>query len=180
MEATKTDKIEYVKSKIRNIPDFPEPGIQFKDITPVLQDPKSLRWAAELLVEPFKNIDIDYVIGVEARGFIFGAIIAQKLNAGFIPVRKPDKLPVETISASYELEYGSDRLEMNKDALKPGDRVIIHDDLIATGGSAGAATKLVEQAKAVITGYSFIIELAALKGSKNIHQKALKKSLISF
>lgn len=180
MEITRIDKIETIKSKIRNIPDFPEPGIQFKDITPVLQDPEALRFTAQLIIEPFKELAVDFIIGVEARGFIFGPIMAQALNAGFIPVRKPGKLPVETISASYKLEYGTDQLEMNKDALKPGDRVIIHDDLIATGGSVKAASELVEKAKGVVVGYSFIIELTALGGRKKLHQNVVTESLIRF
>lgn len=180
MSKTTKNKIDYLTSKIRNIPDFPEPGIQFKDITPLLQDAKALRWATQLIAEPFKNLDIDYVVGIEARGFILGSIMAHALNAGFIAVRKPGKLPVETFSASYALEYGTDRLEMTKDAIQPGDRVVIHDDLLATGGSADAASKLVEKAKGHIVGYSFIIELDALNGAINLNKEAIKESLIRF
>ncbi|HLR76698.1 MAG TPA: adenine phosphoribosyltransferase, partial [Balneolaceae bacterium] len=135
---------------------------------------------SQLIVEPFTDFNIDYVVGIEARGFIFGAALARELDAGFIPIRKPGKLPVETISASYELEYGTGRLEMNKDALEPADRVIIHDDLIATGGSAKTAGELVKKEKGIVAGYSFIIELAALEGPKKLDNKAAKESLIRF
>ncbi len=179
MEVTKSDNINYISSKIRNIPDFPRPGIQFKDITPLLQDPKALKLTSELLLQPYQETEADYVIGIESRGFIFGSRMAQDLNAGFIPVRKPGKLPAETISAEYELEYGSDRVEMHKDALKPNDKVIIHDDLIATGGSAAAVTKMIHQTEAEIAGYSFIIELAGLNGMKKLDDKAAKEVLIT-
>lgn len=180
MEAIKEDRIGYISSKIRNIPDFPKPGIQFKDITTLLQDPKALQLTSELLVEPFKEQEVDYVLGIESRGFIFGSRLAQDCNAGFILVRKPGKLPAETSSASYQLEYGTDSVEIHKDALNAGDRVIIHDDLIATGGSASAATELVQQVQATIVGYSFIIELQALKGLEQLPDKAIKSVLISY
>lgn len=171
------DKISYLKAVVRNIPDFPEPGIQFKDITTLLQDAKALKLTSELLAEPFKDEAIDYVLGIESRGFIFGSRLAQDLNAGFILIRKPGKLPAETVKATYELEYGTDSVEMHKDALEKGSRVLIHDDLIATGGSALAVTKLAEQVQATVAGYSFIIELANLNGTAEL-PVSVKKSVL--
>lgn len=153
-----------LENYIRNIPDFPKPGIQFKDITPLLKDPEALELTTRMLVRPFRNQKIDYVMGIESRGFLFGTTIAQELNAGFIPVRKPNKLPYDTVQESYELEYGSETIEMHKDALEEGSRVLLHDDLIATGGSAAAASRMVKEAGAQLAGYSFIVELEGLDG----------------
>lgn len=164
MDAVKESIVKLLKSHIRNVPDFPKPGIQFKDITPLLKNPDTLELTSQVLARPFRHSNIDHVIGLESRGFLFGTNLAKDLHAGFVPIRKPDKLPAEVISSSYELEYGTDTIEMHADALSEGDRVIIHDDLIATGGSAKAATELVEKLGAVVVGYSFIIELAALQG----------------
>lgn len=174
MESTK----EYLLSVIRNIPDFPKPGIQFKDITTLLADPKALKLTTVLLTEPYQNERVDVVVGLESRGFLFGTNLAQSLGASFVPVRKPGKLPAKTISESYELEYGTDQLEMHADAIKKGDRVIIHDDLIATGGSATAAKKLVERLGGEIIGYSFIMELSFLNGRENLNHQKVESILI--
>lgn len=154
--------------KIRNVPDFPKPGIQFKDITPLLADAESLKLTSRILAEPFDSSDVDFVAGLESRGFLFGPDLAQKLNAGFIPVRKPGKLPAETLKHSYELEYGTDSLEIHEDALQKGANVIIHDDLIATGGTALAAAELIKKLGGNITGFSFIMELKFLKGKNHL------------
>ena len=161
---------EYLYKYIRNIPDFPKPGIQFKDITPLLKEPEALQLTTRLLARPFNKMDVDYVLGIESRGFIFGTLLAQELNAGFIPVRKPGKLPGDTVDESYKLEYGEATVEMHKDALEPGKKVLVHDDLIATGGSAAAATRLINYAGADLVGYSFIIELGELEGHKALDQ----------
>lgn len=154
--------------KIRNVPDFPKPGIQFKDITPMLGDPETLDLTATLLAKPYHNQKIDFVAGLESRGFLFGPLLAREMNAGFIPVRKPGKLPAETLSYEYELEYGTDSLEVHKDALSKGANVVIHDDLIATGGTAVAAVKLIEKLGGNIVGFSFIMELSFLGGKDNL------------
>ena len=153
---------------IRDIQDFPKPGIGFKDITPLLNSPKASQFCLEILVNSLENIKIDKVVGVESRGFFFGTLLAQKLNAGFVPVRKPNKLPYETISASYELEYGSDTLEMHIDAIQKGDKVLIHDDVLATGGTAKAVCELVEQLGGEIVQMNFIMELTFLNGREKL------------
>lgn len=154
--------------KIRNVPDFPKPGIQFKDITPMLGNPETLDLTATLLAKPFIDKKVDYVAGLESRGFLFGPLLAREMKAGFIPVRKPGKLPAETLSHEYELEYGTDSLEVHRDALGKGASVIIHDDLIATGGTALAAVRLVEKLGGNIVGFSFIMELSFLRGKDNL------------
>ncbi len=153
---------------IRDIQDFPKPGIGFKDITPLLNSPKASQFCLEILVNSLENVKIDKVVGVESRGFFFGTLLAQKLNAGFVPVRKPKKLPYETISASYELEYGSDILEMHIDAIQKGDKVLIHDDVLATGGTAKAVCELVEQLGGEIVQMNFIMELTFLNGREKL------------
>lgn len=153
---------------IRDIQDFPKPGIGFKDITPLLNSPKASQFCLEILVNSLENVKIDKVVGVESRGFFFGTLLAQKLNAGFVPVRKPNKLPYETISASYELEYGSDTLEMHIDAIQKGDKVLIHDDVLATGGTAKAVCELVEQLGGEIVQMNFIMELTFLNGREKL------------
>lgn len=168
MDAVNKSIIELLEANIRNIPDFPKPGIQFKDITPLLKNPDTLELTSQMLARPFRNKKIDHVVGIESRGFLFGTNLAQDLHAGFIPVRKPGKLPADILSATYALEYGEDKVEIHSDSLKEGDRVIIHDDLIATGGSARAATQLVEKLGGTVVGYSFIIELADLNGRQNL------------
>lgn len=168
MNQSRQQLINKLGKYIRNIPDFPEKGVQFKDITPLLQNPETLRLTSRALLQPFSDADIAYVAGLESRGFLFGPGLAQDLNAGFIPIRKPGKLPAKTVSSSYQLEYGEDTIEMHNDAIQPGDRVLIHDDLIATGGSAAAATSLIEKQGGEVIGYSFIVALEALNGTKRL------------
>jgi adenine phosphoribosyltransferase len=153
-----------LKDKIRSIPDFPIPGILFRDITPMLQDPVAMRSAVDLIADAYKDKKIDIVVGIEARGYILGSPVAYKLGAGFVPVRKPGKLPFDKISVDYALEYGTNTLEMHNDAFGGGHRVLIVDDLLATGGTAAAVRKMVDQLGATIVGFAFLIELAALDG----------------
>lgn len=149
---------------VRDIPDFPKKGIIFKDITPVLQDPKAFRYAVDTMAEALKNKKIDYIVGIESRGFIFSPTVAYQLNAGFVPVRKKGKLPHTTHQMSYALEYGEAILEIHQDALPKGARVAIIDDLLATGGTAEAAAQLVEKCGAKVENISFLIELLFLNG----------------
>ncbi len=153
-----------LKSKIRHVPDFPKPGILFYDITTLLQDPAGLRAAIDSVCEPFKDCGIEMVVGVESRGFIFGAAIADRLGAGFAPVRKPGKLPSKTTRESYALEYGTDALEIHEDAVRKGQKVLIVDDLLATGGTARATTDLVQKIGGTVEGLAFLIELVDLNG----------------
>lgn len=170
-----TDLTQY----IRSIPDFPKEGIIFKDITTLLKDKDALRMAVNELYELAKDKNIDKVVGIESRGFIFGAMLAEKLNAGFVPVRKPGKLPAETITENYALEYGMDSIEIHKDAIKPGERVLLHDDLLATGGTMEAACRLIESLGGEIVQISFLIELAFLKGREHLKEYDVR-SLVSF
>ncbi len=179
MESVRQSILDLLESEIRNIPDFPKEGIQFKDITPLLKNPDTLELTSQVLARPFRHEDIDYVIGIESRGFLFGTNLAQDLHAGFIPIRKPGKLPADTVSATYALEYGQDTIEMHSDAFHEGARILIHDDLIATGGSAKAATELVEKLGATVVGYSFIIELADLHGKARLSEDAHYEVLLS-
>ena len=158
------DTKDALRKAIRTVPDFPEPGIQFKDITPILGRPVLLRQAVEALAAPFLERGITHVIGVEARGFILGGMLAERLGAGFVPVRKRGKLPYQTLRETYALEYGTDTIELHADALTASDRVLIHDDVIATGGTAAAAYRLAQQAGADVAGYAFLIELGFLNG----------------
>ena len=153
---------------IRIIYDFPKKGIIFKDITPLLINPLAREECLEILLSHLKDVKIDKVIGVESRGFFFGILLAEKLNAGFVPVRKPNKLPYDTISARYELEYGSDSLEIHTDAIQKGDKVLIHDDVLATGGTAKAVCELVEQLGGEIVQVNFLMELSFLNGREKI------------
>lgn len=153
-----------LSGKIRNIQDFPKKGILFRDITPLLQDADSLRKAIRLLADSYRNKRIDVVVSAEARGFILGGGVAYELGAGFVPVRKPGKLPYKVKKVSYELEYGEDTLEMHQDGVKKSDKVLVLDDLLATGGTAGAICKLVEESGGKIVGVCFLIELLFLKG----------------
>ena len=153
-----------LRSRIRNIPDFPKPGIVFRDITPLLLDPGSLDAAVRLLASWARPLEIDLVLAAEARGFILGGALARELGAGFVPARKAGKLPWDTVSAEYVLEYGVDALEMHADALADGARVLVHDDLLATGGTARALAELAEGAGAVIAGCAFLVELSFLGG----------------
>lgn len=157
-----------IKSLIRDIPDFPKPGILFRDITTLLSDPQGLRYTIDSLAEKCSGLAIDYVVGMESRGFIIGTPLAYKLGTGFVPVRKPGKLPAAVHTVEYELEYGTDRLEMHQDAFHPGSRVLIVDDLIATGGTAAATAKLVQQTGCELVGFGFIIELTFLNGRKQL------------
>jgi adenine phosphoribosyltransferase len=158
----------WLKDCIRDIPDFPRPGVSFKDITPLLADPKAFAGTVEAMTEPFLERAVDKVIGIEARGFIIAAPVALALGAGFVPVRKKGKLPWRVHAESYDLEYGQDTLELHVDAIGPGDRVLIVDDVLATGGTAGAVAKMVDHMGAQPVGYSFIIELAFLGGRGRI------------
>jgi adenine phosphoribosyltransferase len=160
--------VNNLKSLIRTVPDFPKPGIQFYDITTLLKDPYGLRTTIDRLVELIDDPNIDTVIGVEARGFIFAPALAYRLKAGFVPVRKPRKLPAETESISYELEYGTDTLEIHKDAVGSGHRVLIADDLLATGGTARAVASLVEKLGGEIAGFAFVVELNFLRGRNRL------------
>jgi len=159
-----------IENYIRDIQDFPKPGIGFKDITPLLANPHAMNECLELLLKGLGDKKIDKVIGVESRGFFFGTLLAQKLNAGFVPVRKPKKLPFTTLSATYELEYGTDTLEIHTDAIKKGDKVLIHDDVLATGGTAKAVCELVEKLGGEIVQCNFIMELTFLNGKDKISQ----------
>lgn len=160
--------MERLRSKIRDIPDFPKPGIVFKDITPLLKDPPALLLAVHQLLHPFIGGDITVVAGIEARGFIFGALVAHELGLGFVPLRKPGKLPHDVHSVDYDLEYGSAALEVHRDALGVGDRVLIIDDLLATGGTAKASCELVESLGAEVAGLAFVIELGFLHGREKL------------
>ncbi|MCQ2743899.1 MAG: adenine phosphoribosyltransferase [bacterium] len=167
------DDYEYVREHVRQVPDFPKKGILFLDITTATKDAKAFQKSMNFLYEQFKDKNIDYVAGIESRGFIFGAALASKLDIGFIPIRKPNKLPADTIKETYDLEYGSDTIEMHKDAVKNGDRVLIIDDLLATGGTAVAACNLVKKAGAQVVATAFIIELDPLKGREKIEAKGV-------
>ena len=160
--------MEDLKSFVREVPDYPKPGILFYDITTLLQDPHALRMTVDRFVWLFSGKRVDKVVGMESRGFIFGPIVAYNLNAGFVPVRKPGKLPSDSVSESYDLEYGSDGLEMHSDAVKTGENVLIVDDLIATGGTAAATTRLVEALGGTVVGLAFLIELTFLEGRKQL------------
>lgn len=154
----------HLAAKIRVIPDYPKPGVSFKDITPLMQDAVALRDAIDQVAKHFAGANIAHVVGIESRGFIFGAAIAYALKAGFIPVRKPGKLPHDTHRCEYELEYGTDALEIHKDAVAPGERVLIIDDVLATGGTAAAAVELVDKLGGEVVGLGFLIELGFLNG----------------
>lgn len=155
-------------SLIRDVPDWPKPGIIFKDITPLLANPAALAMAVEKMANPFRGQNIQEVVGAESRGFIFGTAIAQALSAGFIPIRKPNKLPWNTHSITYELEYGSDTLQVHQDAIQPGQRVLIVDDLLATGGTMKACCDLIKQLGGEIVGISVLIELTFLPGREKL------------
>jgi len=160
--------VEDLKKLIREVPDFPKPGILFYDITTLLKDPLGLHWAVDLLANHYVGRVIDRVVGIEARGFIFAPMVAYRLNAGFVPVRKPKKLPAPTARATYSLEYGQDALEIHKDAISQGNQVLVIDDLLATGGTAAAVAGLVESLGGRVAGFGFVIELEFLKGREKI------------
>ena len=165
------------KSFIRDVPNFPNDGIIFKDITPLLQSPEMLNKTTEALVQLVNGQKIDKVVGMESRGFIFGPLLASKLNAGFVPIRKPGKLPSTTLSETYDLEYGTDTLEIHTDSIQKGDMVLIHDDVLATGGTASAACKLVEKLGGTIVQCNFLIELTFLEGISKIEDYEAKSLL---
>ena len=164
-------KEESIKALLRDVPDFPKPGILFKDITPLLAEPGARKLVVEEIANHFRDQKIDAVAAVEARGFIFGMLLAEALNVAFVPVRKAGKLPYRKIQQEYDLEYGKASIEMHVDALKPGSRVLIHDDLLATGGTASAAGNLIHKLGGVVAGYSFIINLAFLPGEQILTDK---------
>jgi len=172
--------LDKLKAAIRTVPDFPEPGIQFKDITPVLADAELMRYAVKELAEEWRDRGVTKVVGIESRGFILGAMIADELDVGFVPVRKAGKLPFTTIKETYDLEYGSDSIEMHIDALSDSDSVLIHDDVIATGGTAAATHRLVEFSGATVAGYSFFIELSFLQGRDLLASDRHLHALVSY
>ena len=174
------NSVQLVKDKIRNIKDFPIEGIIFRDITTAIKDKEALREIINFLTEKFIDKGIDYVAVIESRGFIFGSALAYNINAGCILIRKPGKLPAETISEEYSLEYGTDKLEIHKDAIEEGKNVIVIDDLLATGGTVSAACKLLKKAGANVKAAAFVIELADLNGRKNLPQDVEVVSMVTY
>lgn len=162
--------MDKLSRRIRNVPDFPKPGIQFKDITTLLKDGKSFAEVIDKFDEKYRSRNVDIVVGIESRGFIFGGALAYKLGVGFVPIRKPGRLPADTISEEYELEYGTDTMEIHSDAIMPGQNILIIDDLIATGGTMAAATRLIERLGGVIVGIAYLIDLTFLKGSEKVNR----------
>lgn len=160
--------MDVLKAKIRHVPDFPKAGILFYDVTTLLRDPEGLKLAVDGLTAPFRDRGIDLVVGIESRGFILGAAVADRIGAGFVPVRKLGKLPSQTVRASYSLEYGTDSLEIHSDAVEPGQRVVIIDDLLATGGTAAATVGMVRQLGGQVEGIGFLIELLELNGRRKL------------
>lgn len=170
-------KITKLRELIRDIPDYPKPGVVFKDVTPLLRDPAGLSLAVEYLTQPFRHLQVDLVAGAESRGFIFGTAVARNLSAGFIPIRKPGRLPGKTRSEEYALEYGTDRVEIHEDAIEPGQHVLMIDDLLATGGTMGACCRLVSSLGGKIIGIAVLIELAFLNGRKLLGDRAVHSIL---
>lgn len=168
-----------IEEYVRTIPDFPEPGIMFRDVTSVLQDPDGLVMSIDAIINELKDLEFDAVVGPESRGFIFGVPVAYSLRKAFIPVRKKGKLPCETVEMSYDLEYGQATIEIHKDAIKPGDKVVIIDDLIATGGTIEAITKLVEQLGGEVVRIAFLMELEGLEGRKKLSKYDIR-SIIKY
>ena len=168
---------EDLRSKIREIPDFPKPGILFYDITTLLKDGKSFKKAIDLMLQPYKKEKIDVVVGMESRGFIFSAPMAYQLDAGFVPVRKLGKLPAETITVEYALEYGSNTLEIHRDAIQPRQKVLIVDDLLATGGTVRGTIELVERLKGEVVGLAFLVELEFLKGRDRLEGRRVTSAI---
>jgi adenine phosphoribosyltransferase len=163
-----TQSIDLIKHAIRDVVDFPKPGIVFKDITPVLADPKLFNLCLDLMAERYDGQAVDAIVGIESRGFIFGAALASRMRKAFVPARKPGKLPAATYRVDYELEYGTDGIEVHRDAFKPGEKVLIVDDLIATGGTACATADLIRKVGAEVVGAAFVIELTFLPGRKRL------------
>lgn len=174
------DQLTRLRALIRDVADFPKPGILFRDFTPLLSDPSGLALAVELMVNPFRGKHIDLVAGAESRGFIFGTAMAQSLSAGFVPIRKPGKLPSHKTQMSYDLEYGKDKLEIHNDAIKPGQRVVLVDDLLATGGTMEACCKLVASLGATIAGISVLIELDGLSGRDRLSKYGEVRSVLRY
>jgi adenine phosphoribosyltransferase len=168
-----------IKKYIRSIPDFPIKGVMFRDITTLLKEPEGINKTIDELVKYTEGVEIDKIVGIESRGFIFGSLLAQRLGVGFIPARKPGKLPAQTESQSYQLEYGEDRIEIHKDAINQGDKILIHDDLLATGGTAEATTELVEKLGGKVVQLSFIIELSFLNGREKLKDYDIR-SIITY
>ncbi|WP_437626410.1 adenine phosphoribosyltransferase [Sorangium sp. So ce1151] len=164
--------LRYLKAHLRNVPDFPKPGILFKDITPLLADPRALHITLDLLAQRYIGEHVDVVVGVESRGFIFGGALSARLNASFVPVRKPGKLPAATDRVAYALEYGTAELEMHKGSIKPGARVLVVDDLLATGGTAAAAAELARKQGGETVGFAFVVELDFLGGRALLAERA--------
>lgn len=175
-----SQSLDRLRTAIRDVPDFPQPGIIFKDITPVLANPQLLDLAISEMVNAIGSQKVDKVVGIDARGFIFGSLVAQKLGAGFIPARKKGKLPYKTRGLDYALEYGTASLEMHEDAITPGEKVLLADDLLATGGTAGAALKLIQQLQGDIVASVFFIELAFLNGRDKLAGTGSVHSLIKY
>ena len=167
-----------LSEKIRSIPDFPKEGILFKDITPLLRDKDALQEAIKMMADLFRDEDIDYIVGIEARGFLVGTPLAIEMDKGFIPIRKPGKLPHEVLKISYELEYGKNEIEIHKDAINEGDKILIVDDLLATGGTTLAATDMVEQLGGKVVGCAFLLELENLDGREVLNDYDVKSLLI--
>lgn len=164
--------LEWLAEFVHDVPDFPEPGIVFKDISPLLANTDALRYAIDAIADPWVGGEIDAVVGIDARGFIFGAPVAYRLGCGFIPVRKPGKLPRETVGRDYALEYGTNRLEMHANSLQPGNRVVLIDDVLASGGTAAAAVSIIGDLGASVAGTSFLLELEALGGRARLAEAA--------
>jgi adenine phosphoribosyltransferase len=160
--------VKYLRARLRNVPDFPQPGILFKDITPLLADPRAFHIALDLLAERFIGEHVDVIVGVESRGFIFGGALAARLNASFVPVRKPGKLPAKSDKVAYKLEYGEAELEMHVDSIAKGAKVLVVDDLLATGGTASAAAALARRQGGVVSGFAFVVELDFIPGRKRL------------
>jgi len=178
MHETLTDELE---ASIRAIPDYPKPGIVFRDITTLLQNPRAFRRSVDALVHPYIGIGLDQIVGIEARGFILGGAIAHQLTAGFVPIRKKGKLPGDKINIAYSLEYGVDEMEMHRDSIKPGEKVLLVDDLIATGGTAEAGVKLLQELGADVVAACFVIDLPDLGGSQKIEALGVPvRTLIEF
>lgn len=177
MDPEERIKVTKLRELIRDVPDFPKPGIVFKDITPLLRDPAGLSLAVEYLTQPFRAMPVDIVVGAESRGFIFGTAVARNLSAGFVPIRKPGRLPAETLAEQYELEYGTDKMEIHTDAIGRGDKVLMVDDLLATGGTMRAGCRLVEALGGDIVGIAVLIELIGLHGRTGLEQYPLHSIL---
>ncbi|MEM3554623.1 MAG: adenine phosphoribosyltransferase [Candidatus Micrarchaeaceae archaeon] len=170
--------IEYLKSKIRSIPDFPKPGVLYRDITPLLKDKKAFSICIDGMLEMISDKKIDYIAGIESRGFIIGAVLAERRNVGFVPIRKKGKLPYTKTQVSYKLEYGEETIEMHNDAIEKGSRVLIVDDLLATGGTSSAAARLVESLGGKVSGFAFIVELKDLAGREKLSKYDVRSLLV--